>query len=261
MDKDEFYVGYATEHPKKTMAFFKKFILLIALIIVAVAFIFSYSQKPFENSSFELGTLTELEGVLYQNPYPILRTTLEGDATKDILLLGFGKFGAEQGLAEIFKDQKSEGVAIKLQGTLIYYDGKTLLQLQPNITDTYKIMGQTNTSSSMVSLGTTKLRGEVIDPKCYFGVMKPGYGKIHRSCAARCISGGIPPVFLCLNSEKEASYFLIADTHGAPINNEILDHIGKSSEIQGELFQLGDWMQIRVNPEDITTLNTASDIY
>jgi len=25
------------------------------------------------------------------------------------------------------------------------------------------------------------LQGEIIDPKCYFGVMKPGKGKIHRS--------------------------------------------------------------------------------
>lgn len=37
------------------------------------------------------------------------------------------------------------------------------------------------------------LEDEIIDPKCYFGVI-PGKGKIHRSCAIRCISDGIPPV-------------------------------------------------------------------
>ena len=36
------------------------------------------------------------------------------------------------------------------------------------------------------------LKGEIIDPKCYLGAMKPGGGKTHKACAMRCIAGGIP---------------------------------------------------------------------
>ena len=38
------------------------------------------------------------------------------------------------------------------------------------------------------------VKGEIVDPKCFFGVMKPGEGKPHKDCAIRCILGGIPPV-------------------------------------------------------------------
>ena len=47
----------------------------------------------------------------------------------------------------------------------------------------------------MTDLDTFTLIGEIVDSKRYLGVMNPGNGKVHRDCAVRCLSGGIPPIF------------------------------------------------------------------
>jgi hypothetical protein len=44
--------------------------------------------------------------------------------------------------------------------------------------------------------GTVTLRGEIVDGKCWMGVMNPGSGKVHQDCAALCLRGGIPPLFV-----------------------------------------------------------------
>jgi hypothetical protein len=38
------------------------------------------------------------------------------------------------------------------------------------------------------------LTGEIVDSKCFLGVMNPGERTVHRDCATRCISGGVPPM-------------------------------------------------------------------
>lgn len=45
-------------------------------------------------------------------------------------------------------------------------------------------------------VGKVFLTGELVDTKCYLGVMRPAVGKVHRACAVRCLSGGVPPEIL-----------------------------------------------------------------
>jgi hypothetical protein len=59
-------------------------------------------------------------------------------------------------------------------------------------------------------LGLIKINGEIIDPKCYFGVMKPGKGKPQCDCAIRCILGGITPMLVVKNEQGDANYYLLA---------------------------------------------------
>ena len=105
------------------------------------------------------------------------------------------------------------------------------------------------------------LEGEIIDPKCYFGVMKPGFGKIHRSCAVRCISGGIPPVFATSDENNISEYYLITDEKGKAINKDILAFIGKPSKIKGVVEKIDDWYLLKVNIKNVTILNEKSNIY
>ena len=102
---------------------------------------------------------------------------------------------------------------------------KTLLQIDEN-DDPLINLGDTGTnkiSPLVKELGTFQLNGEVLDPKCYFGVMKPGHGKPHRDCAIRCIAGGIIPVFWVRNEKGEADYYLILDAKGKKMNDELKD--------------------------------------
>ncbi len=99
---EEFYVSYIEgslgNQTKKTI---KKFALLAIFVIVGGALIFSFSQKPFKNSTFELATATKIIGVFHENPYPMLRVQVAENTFKNVLLLGFGKSSANPFLEKI----------------------------------------------------------------------------------------------------------------------------------------------------------------
>lgn len=44
----------------------------------------------------------------------------------------------------------------------------------------------------------------------------------HRACAIRCISGGIPPVFLVQQKGGSAIYILLVSAEGKPVNVQVL---------------------------------------
>lgn len=260
--QDEFFVSYIEgslgENTRKTL---KRFAWISLLLILASASIFSFSQKPFSNSSFELASETKISGIFHENPYPMLRVNVAEGEYKNVLLLGFGKSSANPSLQKIRNQIKSlEGMTLTIEGNLIYYNGKTLIQ----VTDAEKVSLENKPKVFLkqnVQIGEITLSGEVIDPKCYFGVMKPGKGKIHRSCASLCISGGIPPV-LATNDENNLSpYFLITDLNGNPINKEILAYIGKPSIIKGMVEKMEDWYLLKIDAKDIEIKDMPSNIY
>ncbi|NER14604.1 hypothetical protein GWK08_14205 [Leptobacterium flavescens] len=259
--KDDFYIGYIDAVSPATKKFLKRTVFILALVIIATAAIFSLSQKPFVNSTFELGSDTKISGIYHENPYPMLRVQIGEDAYKNVVLLGFGKFGANKYLDALREKEGSlENKELVIEGNLIYFNGKTLLQ----ITDDQKISlrsSETRVFNALSSVGEYSLEGEIVDPKCYFGVMKPGKGKIHRSCAVRCISGGIPPVLVTTDDNNISEYFLLTDTDGNPINQAVLPHIGKPSKVKGTVEKMEDWYVMRIDISDIETLGKDSAIY
>lgn len=261
MAKDDFYIGYQDKAPDSIMKFIKSRVWILAIVVLVAGLGFSLGQQKFGNGSFELGKLTEVEGVLHLNPYPVLKVEIAPNEFKELLLLGFGKFGAENGLMQIAGEEAIDGLRIKLEGTLIYYDGVTLMQLEPELDGTYEVLGRSTMRLESSSMGTVSLQGEVIDPKCYFGVMKPGRGKIHRSCAVRCISGGIPPVFVSTNEDGSSSFLLITNEDGEAANQDVLDIIGKPCAISGELMQTGQWTILKMESDKIVDLGTKSSVY
>jgi hypothetical protein len=259
---NEFYVSYIDgslgTQTKKTI---KTFALLAVFVIVGGALVFSFSQKQFKNSTFELATATKITGIFHENPYPMLRVQVAKNTYKNILLLGFGKSSANPFLEKIQGEVPNlNGKKLSIEGNLIYYNGKTLIQ----ITDKEKVTLENNSKTPTPlkeTISKMTLSGEIIDPKCYFGVMKPGKGKIHRSCAVRCISGGIPPVLATTDKNNISEYFLITDLNGNPINNKILTFIGKPSEITGIVQKMEDWSIIKIDADNIKILGVDSVIY
>lgn len=256
---DEFYVGYKAKAPPSYAQRIKLFVSLLIIAIPVLAFVITKGERSFATSSFELGQLTELEGVLTMSPFPMLKMDLGTDRRgnkvyQSVLLIGFGKFGAEPTIAamEAKQGEKLEGKKVKLEGTLIYHDGKTLLELTKKVNALKEVKESLPLNSSRTDFGEITLSGEIADPKCFFGVMKPGAGKPHRSCAIRCISGGIPPVLKVKNKTQEHQYFLITGLDGEPINKTLLPYIGEGVKLQGQLSQVDDWLLLKINPEEIT---------
>jgi hypothetical protein len=93
------------------------------------------------------------------------------------------------------------------------------------------------------------LKGEIVDSKCFLGVMNPGQLTTHRACAIRCISGGAPPVLLVRPKAEPARYFLLVSAVGKPINKEVLDLVAEPVEITGQVEAQGDLMILRADPK------------
>ena len=259
---DEFYVPYiAGSLGVNTKQTLKRFSIVSILLIIASALLFSISQKPFKNSTFELTSATKIRGVFHENPYPMLRVEVAENTFKNILLLGFGKSSANPFLKKLQNQVKNlNGKTLSIEGNLIYYNGKTLIQ----ITDKEKVTLENTSKKSLPkkeAISEMTLQGEIIDPKCYFGVMKPGKGKIHRSCAIRCISGGIPPVLATTDNNNISQYYLLTDHKGNPIHKTILPFIGKPSEIKGFIEKMEDWYIFKIDPSGIKINSNISLIY
>ncbi len=262
MNEPEFFIGWQAEMPPGLARHTRRAVVLIAAAVLLVAALFVVFQKPFASGVFEYQTLSTVEGTMLLQPAPMLVTaTGKRDAAgqpefKTYLLVAPGKFGADSLLAafEQRTGQMLSGKKVRAQGYLIYNKDKFALELE-SAANIEVIKGESVVPKSQ-ALGSTTLRGEITDPKCLLGVMKPGEGKPHRSCAVRCIAGGIPPVLRVLNERDEAEYYLLVGPDGQRINHEVLDFVADGVEAQGQVERHGDWLVFRCNPaHDLRRIN------
>ena len=84
--------------------------------------------------------------------------------------------------------------------------------------------------------------------------MKPGNLKPHRSCAIRCISGGIPPVFVVRDEDENAIYLLMIGEDDRTLNREVLDYVADPIELSGEIVREGDVLLLRTEPTSFRRL-------
>jgi hypothetical protein len=84
--------------------------------------------------------------------------------------------------------------------------------------------------------------------------MNPGEGKVHRDCAARCISGGIPPALIAADRDGGVRFFLLTGRGGVPINKEVLPVVGEPVRLVGTLFRWRDQVRIEADAGSIRPL-------
>jgi hypothetical protein len=247
--KRSFYIGYQDRAPKSLARFLRVAIpVIIALALVIGGFISSV-QRGFNEGKFELGKSTQFTGFVEQYPIPMLRVENERKyGYGNILLIGFGKFGADSTLAEMerFHGISFEENQVTLEGTLIYLGDMRLLELTEkkfSLLSWQKGKPISNLEKKFV--GRRQLKGEVIDPKCYFGVMKPGEGKTHRSCAIRCISGGIPPMLKTTDGSSEPGYAFILGANESSQQSKWAPLAGlKNTLVSGQEYNWNGWRVI-----------------
>ncbi len=262
-EKDDFYIGYVDQVSPGTKKLLKRFVMFALVVLLGMAAIFGLTQNKLSNSAFDFGIDTAVTGTYHEQPYPMLRVQTEENTFKNIVLLGFGKLGPNSYLNKIRSEvDQLSGSTLRIEGELVYYNGKTLLQLTSDekVSLVERANGRELPKANLV-VSDMELSGEIIDPKCYFGVMKPGKGKIHRSCAVLCIAGGIPPVLATTDENNISEYYMITDSQGKAINQDILPYVGKPSLVKGTVVKLEDWYQLRINTEDIKDLDSPSKVY
>ncbi len=249
---NEFFVGYL---PKQPAGIAKRTRLLVGIafvLVIVCAIAFARVQRTFAPSAFEYGNEIAFEGTVEASPYPTLvvaRPTPQGQTPSfsRYLLVGTGKHGAESEIVSFV------GKSVRFRGQLIYRDNKTLIEVMPGT-----VVAPRATSASQPheqDLGPATLTGEIVDSKCYFGVMNPGSGKVHRDCAVRCLSGGIPPTFVTNNYNGSAANFLLVDPDRQKLSKELfLSLAGRPIKVHGKVVRSGDDLYFLVEPGAISIL-------
>ncbi|HEX5632360.1 MAG TPA: hypothetical protein VFX50_03995, partial [Gemmatimonadales bacterium] len=193
----------------------------------ALAAAFAALQAPFDRGSFELGREHEASGIVRAHPAPMLVVPSPAAAqSATALLVRAWKHGAAAEAAAL------DGHRVTVRAHRVASPHGEMLQLVPGSIQDH---GASGSAPAHEPLGRFRLRGELVDSKCYLGVMKPGRGKPHRGCAARCLSGGIPPLLLVEDRDGERVALLVATDDGAPLPRGLLDHVGESVELEGEV--------------------------
>ena len=251
----DFYIGWMPKAPGSFSKFIRKYLILILLFIIVLSSILALSQKKFGTGTFEFGKLTEIKGIYFNDPAPVIKAVSGKDIWGNVSyitipLVGYGKHGADGIISDIEKEKSValDKKEITLKGTLLYNDGKTILQIDKNENPVISI-GQEALPEllpQLKDLGVQKVKGEIVDPKCYFGVMKPGEGKPHRDCAIRCILGGMPPMFHVQNANGENNYYLLVGPHGEKMNEAVQDYVAEPAEIEARLVKYDDWIVMYV---------------
>lgn len=251
-EPDDFYVGYLERAPAGVARFVRRAVALLALLVVAVAIVLVLAQQPFSAARFEFGSVRAFEGTLRAAPHPQLEVSRPGRAAAGVaarsryLLVSPGKHGAAAAVAAF------DGRHVALSGTLIYRDGETMIEVEDG--SIRALAGAPLAPAVSRSLGSFTLEGEIVDSKCYLGVMKPGSGKSHRECAVRCLSGGVPPLFVVRDGAGPRAQLLLVGRGGEPIGRRVLDHVAEPVSISGEVVAVGERWQLRADASSVRSM-------
>ena len=243
----EFYIGYLDKAPKGIAATVKAAVAATLAVALALAGLFALSQGAFPASVFEFGVIREFRGVIRSQPSPSLLvdrpdSSPQGSGASRFHLVMPFKFGAQDAASRF------DGQAVRLRGSLIYRGDQTMIEVEPESIVPDPQGGAASASGLSEHLGPVTLRGEIVDSKCYLGVMNPGSGKVHRACASLCIRGGIPPLFAATEPEGAWKHYLLVSSDGSAVNQKVLELVGEVVEISGEVVRYDDLLVLRADP-------------
>jgi hypothetical protein len=250
---DEFYIGWQDKAPSAMGTRVRRVVVLLVIVALVSCALFAVAQRTIGVSVFEWGKVKEFSGILKAEPYPHLLlprpgANEAGSRFSRYYLVKPFKFGLGQETAIQFDNQP-----VTLRGTLIYRGNQTMIEVERgsvtrSTADKTEAPRVADSRSEVVSLGEQTLIGEIVDSKCFLGVMNPGALTPHRACAIRCISGGIPPVLVVRQTNGTALYFLLVSRDGKPVNKDVLNLVAEPVSITGAVERHGEMLVLRADP-------------
>jgi len=236
----DFFIGWQSKMAPALARFTRTAAIFLAVLVPATVGGVVWFQHPIDRGRFEFGIENQFEGVLYERPIPRLRVTMADGKVVDHILVGSGKFGPPAVITG------AHGHRVRFTGSLIVREPLRMIELnQPN---TFAILdpGAAPAAEPASSpLGQGRFIGELVDTKCFSGVMRPATGKVHRGCAVRCLSGGVPPGLLVRDAYGDGVVFLLAGPGEEPLRYDV-QLAGTLVEADGSLELHGDTPFLRV---------------
>ena len=240
----DFFIGFA-----KAPARDRRFIALSLPLILAGAgglgYAFARAQEDPGAGRWETGAIHRITGVLATKPYPMM---FVADAkspydVRTVLIVAQGKCTSSLDLRAV------DGRAFEARGVLIERGTRQMLEVPLSVDNWIAESNEGVRLPPLVDepLGRVRLTGQIMDSKCFFGVMRPSRGKTHKACASLCIRGGIPPSFWARGADGREAVLLMTDASGGPIGEKILPLVADPVSAEGELVRVGDLVQFRAD--------------
>jgi hypothetical protein len=236
-EKDpEFYVGYLPHAPGSLARFVRGRVVRLMLFTVVVAAGAAVALPFFGKGVFEFGDVRPHRGMVLCDA-----ATRLTDAEAEYILVGPWKSGAPVELCG------KGGGSFEVSGTRFARGGKEFLE----VASFEALPGGGAPRVAAFPLGQMTLRGEIVDAKCYFGVMNPGEARVHRACATLCLRGGISAVFVVRDRRGNEAHLLISRDDGVTTSQDFLQWVAEPVELTGEVFRQGQWLVLRINSQSI----------
>jgi hypothetical protein len=256
--ESEFFIGSERVVPPLQRRFLYHRLFGIFGFAFALALLIPALQNRYEPSFQRYLSHHELEGVLFAAPVPFLMVDRPGSIGPEqhdvstYLLVHHGKSGfPAETAAEL------DGKTVRLKGSLLFNRTQTVIEVDPKNLRTVSYGDEPpHPSLEQQALGRYKLTGVIVDSKCYYGALNPGFGKTHRACSVRSIANGIPPLLLVRGENGETLEFLITGTEGQSINTEILDFVEVPVRVTGDVFRWGNKYVIQTDVSWFETLDS-----
>ena len=252
----EFYIGWKAKIPKNYFIFLKKISIIFLMLLIVLAGLLALKQKHIAPSYYSQLPKPK-QGFLIQYPCAMFlelgnRDIYGNPNFKAYPLVNARKFGVGAIFESLKKQDHNQAPFVEITGNWMHRDSTYIIELSNGLNSVKtlhapvlpKFLPMTIIDSSIT------LAGEIIDPKCYFGAMNPGQGKPHKSCAIRCISGGISPMFAYTISGTK-QYALLYTENPEALFEDIKPYIGDPIKIQGNLYQFYNWKLFKINTSKI----------
>jgi hypothetical protein len=246
-DEGEFFIGYEPPMPPRLARFVARFVVALAGALVVWGVTLAAGHVRLDGGTFEFGRPASFSGTIIERPYPALQ--LDGPhtpATDSLLLVAPGKHGADALVRGL------NGRQATLTGTRIRRGAYTMIEVMPESIASRQVseapLKDAGTPLGQTGDGPVELTGEVVDSKCFLGVMVPGSGKTHKDCASLCLRGGIPPALFVEDRAGRSSLLLLTGPSGEPIGDQALFVAGEAISVTGTVHREGGWLMLRTDP-------------
>jgi hypothetical protein len=232
IDHSEFYIGYEPPMPPRLARFVRRVVLTIVSCAVVWGFVLVDGHSRLEGGNFAFGQVESFAGRLAQRPFPAL---IAADGTTR-LLVAPGKHGAD-GLV-----LGSDGMDAKLSGRSIQRGHRIMIEVDPG-SIVLAGPGAAPPAATPDTAGAepAEVTGEIVDTKCFLGVMVPGAGKTHRACASLCLRGGVPPALHVQDRDGRSALFLLVGPRGESLTESVTRLAARAITMAGTLRQEHGW--------------------
>ncbi len=236
----DFFIGYA-----KTPARDRRFFLLAGLGLMAGTAATAAGLAAIQNrpgpGTWAMGDVRDWTGIVTSEPYAMLRSADVDGVPKTVLLSCLGKCGVGPRLGGL------EGRMVRIRGSLIARGQHAMIAVPEMEMDWIAPLdGGPDPALAFPApevLTDIDLAGEILDSKCWFGAMRPSQGKVHKSCAALCIRGGLPPAFFARDRSGRAALMILTE-NGRAHGEGVLPFVADPVRLQGRVSRWGNLLLV-----------------